>query len=334
MKSSIRLAFAVLLLGGLACSTFSAPPPQRPQIQNPVGTVISSGLPELVGTIQAVNEEAEKTYGPEFIDRATLPLPNYVPAENTYKIGDEVRSGDLTWMVLGWVLVEEPFMPAPTLYVDMLMVNRGNATLYTGDNYTVKDSHGQDTFEVLYTTLAPGERIRTWLTFMLVEEQPALLVLEADPNYNLPAQRIVWDLGPGPCAADVPATLEGERPQAIHRMGEAVTLGNLSIQVTGVSQPPVDGQTPTRYKKVHVDLVFQNLGSQDIEIDPTYAAYLKDADGFGYSSYFAMDYNTLFPGGQLITTAEFEVPDTAQGLMYEFDGTYLGFGKIFIPLGL
>ncbi len=314
-RYSITPAILLLLLSSLACSTVSVP-----QIPNPMSTVI------------AVNEEAQKPYGPEFIDRSTLSAPNYTPAENTFKVGDEVRSGDLTWMVLGWVLVNEPFMTAPTLYVDMLIVNRGNATIYTGDKYTSKDSHGQDTYDVLYTTVAPGERVRVWLTFMLVQEQPNLLILEADPNYNLPAQRLTWDLGPVPCAAEVPTTLEGERAPTVYGIGETATLGNLSIQVTNVTYPPADGQTPTRYKKVHIDLVFQNLGSQDIEIDPAYAAYLKDTQGFGYSTDFAMQYNTLFPGGQLVTTAKFEVPETAQGFMYEFDGTYLGFGKIYFAL--
>lgn len=314
-KHSTYLSLIALLLGSLACSTVSVP-----QIPNPMSTVA------------AVNEEASKPYGPEFTDRASLPAPNYTPAENTFKIGDEVRSGDLTWMVLGWVLVEEPFMPDPTLYVDMLIVNRGNTTIYTGDHYTSKDSHGQDTYDVLYTTIAPGERVRTWLFFHAVQEQPNLLILDADPEYSLPAQRIIWDLGPGPCAAAVPTLLEGERAQTVHGMNETVTIGELSIQVTGVTYPPADNQTPTRYKKVHVDLVFQNLGSQDIVIDPTYAAYLVDSDNFGHSSHFALEQSTLLPGGQLITTAEFEVPDTVQGLMYEFDGTYLNLGKVLIAL--
>ena len=223
-------------------------------------------------------------------------------------------------------------MPAPTLYVDMLMVNRGSQLTYVENYYTSKDVQGQDTYDTIMTTLGPGERVRTWLKFLLVEAQPSRLVLEADSLYGLPAQRLIWDLGPVPCAVETPATLEGEKPQPAHAIGETVTLGQMTLLVTGVSYPPADRQTSPGYKKVNVDLVIQNNGSQDLEIDPIYAAYLKDADGYGYATDFGMSYATIFPGDKVTTTIEFEVPRNAHGLLYEFDGAYLGLGKVFIQL--
>lgn len=286
---------------------------------------------ELVEDIQEVNEEALKTGNPA-LGKPDLPTPNYTPGGGTYKVGDEVRSGAVTWMVLGWYTSEEAFMPAPTLYVDLLMVNRGSSLTYVQNSYTSKDVQGQESYDVVMTTLGPGERVRTWLTFMLVEAQPSRLVLDADSELGLPNKRIIWDLGPAPCAASTPAILEGEQPITLHAIGETVTLGKMTIQVTGVSYPPDDNMTTTGYKYVHVDLVFENHGSKDLEIDPTYAAYLKDGDGYGYSTAFAMGAATIFPGDKLVTTAEFEVPENVHGLIYEFDGAYLNLGKVFILL--
>jgi len=315
MKKVPFLAILILILSTLACGL--------PAIaQKPV---------EMIETIQQVNEEVSNSSGPSQ-GRPELPPPAYVPAENMYMVGQEVRSGSVTWMVLGWYTAEEAFMPAPSLYVDVLMVNRSSQLTYVENYYTSKDIQGQDTYDVIWTTLGPGERVREWLTFVLVEAQPSRLVLEADTNYGLPAQRLIWDLGPVPCAVEAPVLLEGEVPLTLHAIGETVTLGNVSIQVTGVSYPPDDHLTPLGYKKIHVDLVFKNLGSNDLEIDPVYAAYLKDAEGYGYATDFALSYATIFPGDSLVTTARFEVPDNIHGLIYEFDGAYLGLGKIFILL--
>jgi hypothetical protein len=223
-------------------------------------------------------------------------------------------------------------MPAPSLYVDVLMVNRSNQLTYVENYYVSKDAQGQETYDVIWTTLGPGERVREWLTFVLVEAQPSRLILQADSQYGLPNQRLIWDLGPVPCAAAVPTLMEGEVPLTLHAIGETVTLGNLSIQVTGISYPPDDHLTPLGYKKVHVNLVFKNLGSNDLEIDPVYAAYLKDNFGYGYATDFALSFATIFPGDSLVTTAKFEVPENIQGLIYEFDGAYLDLEKIFILL--
>jgi len=315
MKKVPFLAILILILSTLACGL--------PAIaQKPV---------EMIETIQQVNEEVSNSSGPSQ-GRPELPPPAYVPAENMYMVGQEVRSGSVTWMVLGWYTAEEAFMPAPSLYVDVLMVNRSSQLTYVENYYTSKDIQGQDTYDVIWTTLGPGERVREWLTFLLVEAQPSRLVLEADTNYGLPAQRLIWDLGPVPCAVEPPATLEGEKPLPVHTIGESVTMGQMALLVTGVSYPPADNQTPIGYKKVNVDLTIENRGSQDLEIDPAYAAYLKDADGYGYSTIFGMSYATIFPGDSLVTTVKFEIPENIHGLIYEFDGAYLGLGKIFILL--
>ncbi len=308
-----------------------------PVLASFVLSVFACGIPyipqaqEVVDNIKEVNEEASKTGDPALVV-PDLPAPSYTPTEGMYKVGEGVRSSTVTWMVLGWYTAEEAFMPAPTLYVDLLMVNRGDSLTYVENYFTSKDIQGQDTYDVVLTTLGPGERLRTWLTFLLVEAQPARLVLEADPNYGLPAQRLIWDLGPAPCAVAAPAFLDGEKPPTLHAIGENVTLGRMSVQVTEVSYPPADSQTPSGYKKVNVALVFRNLGSQDLEIDPVYAAYLKDVDGYGYSTAFALNSATIFPGDKLVTAAKFEVPENVRGLIYEFDGAYLGMGKIFVLL--
>jgi len=314
MKRIPCLALVVLILSTLACGL--------PAASNPV---------EVFENIQKVNTEAAKTGDPS-LGRPDLPLPAYEPAENMFKVGQEVRSGSVTWMVLGWYTAEEAFNPAPTLYVDVLMVNRSSQLTYVENYYVSKDAQGQETYDVIWTTLGPGERVREWLTFVLVEAQPSRLILQADSRYGLPNQRLIWDLGPVACAAAAPALMEGEVPLTLRAIGETVTLGQMSILVTGVSYPPDDHLTPLGYKKIHVDLVFKNLGSNDLEIDPVYAAYLKDAEGYGYATDFALSYATIFPGDSLITTARFEVPENIHGLIYEFDGAYLGLGKIFILL--
>jgi len=315
VNKKICLSTAALALAVLACGL-----PSVPEIQKSIEDV------------REVNEELSRPVGPYFGAGESLPAPDYTPAENAYMIGQQVDSGSVTWMVLGWFTETGPYMPAPTLYVDILMVNRGSSPVFIENYYSSKDAQGQDTYDNITATLNPGERVRKWLTFLLVEAQPSLLVLEADSTYGLPSQRLIWDLGPAPAAVTAPPLIDGEKEQTIYAVGETVQAGELTIRVTGVSYPPSNAQSPAGYKKVHVDLVFENTGSQDIEIDPGYAAWLKDAHGYEYSTAFAMNYSTIFPGGNLTTTAKFEVPETATGLMYEFDGLYIGLPKIFVRL--
>jgi len=119
MKKVPFLAILILILSTLACGL--------PAIaQKPV---------EMIETIQQVNEEVSNSSGPSQ-GRPELPPPAYVPAENMYMVGQEVRSGSVTWMVLGWYTAEEAFMPAPSLYVDVLMVNRSSQLTYVENYYT------------------------------------------------------------------------------------------------------------------------------------------------------------------------------------------------------
>ena len=118
MKKVPFLAILILILSTLACGL--------PAAQKPL---------EVFENIQQVNEEASKTGNPA-LGMPELPPPAYVPAENMYMVGQEVRSGSVTWMVLGWYTAEEAFMPAPTLYVDVLMVNRSNQLTYVENYYT------------------------------------------------------------------------------------------------------------------------------------------------------------------------------------------------------
>ncbi len=367
MKRQFIFALSLLVLASLACglpAAKSVTTPEPVQERDPIGTVqalqatvASMGTPaapgggaepgarltamatlvSVIGDVSATQAAIATTVvggatggGMEVAPTDVLPLPAYTPSPDTHAIGERVDYGEITWIVLGWNVVQDPFMPK-TLVVDLLTINRSSSPVYIANSFTSKDVQGQDSYAAGAENLSAGERARVSMQFF-IEGQPSLLVLNPDDYYGYPASRIIWDLGPNPAAVAAPAPLEGERQPVIYKVGDVVQLGSLTIQATGVTFPPPDSLSSLGCKYVAIDLVFQNQGTQDVEINSDYAIWLKDADGFYYGSYFSMPNSTIFPGGQMVTQAKIEAPVNARGLMLVFDGGYMGLDKIFIAL--
>ena len=271
---------------------------------------------------------------------AELPVPSYAPKENYHALGEEVADGDMTWIVLGWTIKEFSIEVADysekTVYVDLLLVNRGNTEIWVENRFWLKDDHGEDTAGFSARRLGSGERIRLWLTFTLYDKghQPQTLYLEPEEE-GIPSTRLLWDLGPAPAAVNAPTPFAEERAQNTNPLGTPARLGPLDVTVTSVSYPPPDRDSYPGTKYITVDLILENLSSNDADISFIYGfPWLKDAGGYYYSPILGKDIGdgTIFPGEKMVTQATFEVFEEASGLVFEFDGSYLGWGREFFDL--
>lgn len=261
-----------------------------------------------------------------------LPQPAYTPMDGYHLVGERVDSGNVTWVLLGWTSIESTLENLQIAYMDVLVINRGGSEAWIENTFGLKDVQGADVYASGATSLLPGERQRMWLSFYMEPgKTPATLYLEADSS-GIPNQRLLWDLGTAPCAATAPDKLEGEREITSVAIGETGSVGNLNITVLNVSYPEKDRDSYPGYKYVAIDLLFENTGSNDVDIDASYAGWVKDAASYYYGEYFSLDAATIFPGGQLQTQAKFEIPEEADGLLFLFDGSYLGWGKTFFRL--
>lgn len=307
-----------------------------------VAGIQSTAMAMMSDLMEAANSEELEVFTTEGIETietfspyrsfAGLPQPGYTPMDGYHMVGERVDSGNITWILLGWMSIESTLENTQIAYMDVLVINRGDSEAWIENSFGLKDVQGADVYTSGATSLLPGERQRMWLSFIMEPgKQADILYLQADSS-GIPAQRILWDLGDIPCAVAAPGKLDGEREMASYAIGETGRVGNLNITVLGISFPEKDRNSYPGYKYVAVDLLIENTGSSDVNIDATYAGWLKDAANYYYGEYFSMDASTIFPGGQLQTQAKFEIPEEADGLLFLFDGSYLDFGKAFFKL--
>ena len=256
-----------------------------------VETAIDQARPNLKETILAAGKDARegiqnfKTLNAPMPTQGTLPLPDYTPAKGNHMVGEVVNSGQLSWSVLRWNVIQEPFMPSKTLLVDVLTINRSQMILYIPNNFTQKDKKGQDTYATGGVNLAPGERVRRRLTFY-IDNEPNLVILDADKNSGRPSARIIWELGPVPVETAAPPIQTGEKIEKVYKVGESCRLGNLEIKVTRIEFPESDRNLVPGYRYVAADIVFKNKGSQDFIVDDNLSAWIKDRQDFEYGEYF------------------------------------------------
>jgi hypothetical protein len=124
------------------------------------------------------------------------------------------------------------------------------------------------------------------------------------------------------------------------KVGELVTNGKMRMMVHGWAPVSEDIQTPEAGKTLMVvDFTILYTGAKTFWFSASNFS-IKDSEGRAYQEHSTfllkgvVSGATLFKGEKLHTTIQYQIPKTASGLTFVYEGSsYEGFAKIFIPLG-
>ena len=132
-------------------------------------------------------------------------------------------------------------------------------------------------------------------------------------------------------------------PPQNYKVGDIITLKDLGLAVLGWSTPEGDEfSKPDAGKKfVAVDMVIVNQGADPTNLSSLFQASLKDSTAQTYSSDLMATIaakskapsGSLLPGEKVRGKVGFQIPEDATGLVFVFDPSLLGSGKIFVELG-
>ncbi len=335
----VVLAVLVLILVTLACGEEDSP--------TLVGQVTTEPLGE--GQVTATAEPGQPESPAEEPTQA---------APTTYQVGDIISMGDVIMVVLGWDNPPGDDFSKPDegnvfVSVDLILVNQSDSSISVSSmlQMGLKDDTHQ-LYDVDFTAsmaidesspdgeIAPGERIRGKVGFQVPEDATGLIfVFDADVWGT---GKVFVELGPEPISVDPPADLPGEQVQTMFAVGDIIEIGDLTITVNEVTNPPGDSFNKPDEGKVFVvvDVTIQNRGSEAASISSLLQMSLKDDTGQVYdldlmasaaSGGTAPD-GEIAPGETIRGQVGFQVPEDATGLVFVFDADVWGFGKVFVTL--
>jgi hypothetical protein len=281
-----------------------------------------------------------------------------IPTETIYEVGDIVSINDTILVVLGW---DQPaggdFNPPDEdkkyLVVDLMLANQGSRSFNSSPVFqmTLKSPSGQKYNLNPKANLAsgsnqpngevnPGEILRGKVGFQVPEEvTDFIFVYEA----NLLGQgEVSVNLGSVPVAMDPPEKLDLLPSLEIYQTGDLIEIADLYIQVLGASYPPGNEIVKPKqgYQFVAVDIQIENQGVSVQEITSVVQMYIKDETGQKYTFHLGaqslldtgLPDDELQPGEKVRGQIGFQVPESAQELVFVFDAEVFGFGKVFITL--
>jgi hypothetical protein len=284
--------------------------------------------------------------------------PTELPQEQTYEVGDIVSLSNTILVVLGWDQplggdLNPPAAGKKYLAVDVLIANQGEHSFNISPAFqmTLKDPSGQKYNVNGKANLAsdsnppngeinPGEVIRGKVGFHVPEELTNFVFVYEVNLIGL--GEVSVNLGPTPIAMDPPADLNLPQAQELFRVGDQIEISNLIIQVNQVGYPagteiikPKEG-----FRFVSVDVEVENQGETTQEITSIVQMYLKDSTGQKYTFHLGaqsvidsgLPDDELQPGERIRGQIGFQVPNSAQGLIFVFDADVFGFGKVFVAL--
>jgi hypothetical protein len=188
--------------------------------------------------------------------------------------------------------------------------------------------------------ISPGERIRGQVGFQVPQDATGLVfVFDADVWGR---GKVFVELGPEPTALEPPAELPGERPLTTYAVGDVIEIGDLTITVNEVNNPPGDSfSRPDEGNEfLVVDVTITNRSAEAVAISSVLQMFVKDATG----QYYVLDImasaasggttpdGEVAPGETIRGQAGFQVPEDATNLVFVFDASVWGYGKVFVAL--
>jgi len=324
------VALVVVLLSSLACGGSTSP------------TLIATSAPQT----ESESQLAEPTQAPPPV------------SQNIYKVGDIVSIGDTVLVVLGWENVEPNDFSKPDegkkfIAVELLVVNKSQAaiTVSTLLQMSLKDDTGQK-YEVDFMAssaieggnidgeLSPGEKVRGKVGFQVAQDAKGLQFVFDESVWG--SGKVFVDLGAEPLSIEPPADVAGEIMQTTYKVGDVISMGSTLLTVNEIQYPAGDDFSKPNpgNKYLVVDLTIENQGSEAISISTLLQMSLKDPGGKKFDVDFMASVASggtspdgeIAPGEKLRGQVGFQVPENAAGLVFVFDASVWGSGKVFVEL--
>jgi hypothetical protein len=311
----------------------------------------SAEAEEGVENTETSNNETEATNETEAAADTTEAASESEDAN--YNVGDIIEIGDVVLIVLGWeVVTNDTFTPDDGnqfVAVDILFINKSDnvENLSSILQMTLRDETGQkyDTdFMASAATqsgapegeLSSGERVRGQVAFQVPQTFEELTFVYDASVFGTGKVFVV--LGSEPTAVEPPTQVTGEKEQTANAVGEAVEVEDLTVTVNEVLYPTGDGfiQANEGNKFVVVDLTVENRSTEATAISTIAQMELKDATGQRYTldlmasqaSGGSTPDGELAPGEVLRGQVGYQVPADATGLVFIFDASVFGDGRI------
>lgn len=158
-----------------------------------------------------------------------------------------------------------------------------------------------------------------------------------EPAVAEPAATKAPEEAPAPTDTPVPPA-----PTA-YKVGDVISIGDMVMVVLGWDSPLGDEfNKPDEGKKfVAIDVLLVNQGSATTSVSTMLQMSLKDATAQKYDVDLAANIATgssspdgeISPGERMRGKVGFQVPQDATGLVFVFDASIFGTGKVFVELG-
>ncbi len=335
----LALAALILLAATLACG--------------------GSVSPTLVGQVPTEPSRVEQTAVPTEVGATESPTEEPTQAAPTsYQVGDIISMGDVIMVVLGWDSppgddFSKPDEGKKFVAVDLILVNQSESSISVSSmlQMELKDATSQ-VYDVDFTAsmaisrsspdgeISPGERVRGQVGFQVPEDATGLVfVFDADVWGT---GKVFVELGSEPVSVEPPAELPGEQAQTVFAIGDVIEIGDLTLTINEVTNPPGDSfNKPDEGNKfVVVDITIKNQGSAAVSVSSMLQMSLKDDTGQGYdldlmasaASGGTTPDGKIAPGETIRGQVGFQVPEDTTGLVFVFDADVWGFGKVFVAL--
>jgi hypothetical protein len=313
--------------------------------------------PTLVGQVTPEPSTEEPPSGVEQPTEAPAEEPT-VAGPTTYQVGDIVSIGDVVMVVLGWDTPSGDDFSQPDegnmfVAVDITLVNQSDSAISLSSmlQMKLKDNTGQQ-YDVDFVAsmaidasspdgeISPGERVRGKVGFQVPEDVAGLVfVFDADVWGT---GKVFVELGSDPLTVDVPADLPGEQAQHMFAIGDTIEIGDLTLTVNEVTNPPGDDFSKPDEGNIFVvvDVTITNGSSEAANVSSLMQMSLKDDTGQVYdldlmasaASGGTTPDGEIAPGETIRGQVGFQVPEDASGMVFVFDSDVWGFGKVFVVL--
>ena len=338
-QARLVLAVLVLILATLAC-----------------GEEVSPTLVGQVTTEPSGEEQATATTEPGPTEPSTEEPTEAAPTN--YQVGDVISMGGVVMVVLGWDNPPGDDFSKPDegnvfVAVELILVNQSDSSISVSSMLQMElkdDTHQR--YDVDFTAsmaidesspdgeISPGERIRGKVGFQVPEDATGLVfVFDADVWGT---GKVFVELGPEPVSVEPPADLPGEQAQTMFAIGDVIEMGDLTLTVNEVTNPPGDSFNKPDEGNIFVvvDMTIKNQGSEAASVSSMLQMSLKDDTGQVYdldlmasvASGGTTPDGEIAPGETIRGQAGFQVPEDATGLVFVFDADVWGFGKVFVML--
>ncbi len=347
----LLLAVLMLFLVMLACGEEVSP------------TLVGQVTSEPSSEEEAITSEEPSGEGDVMVatEPSTIESPAEEPMEaapTNYQVGDIISMGDIVMVVLGWDNPPGGDFTKPDegnvfVGVELILVNQSDSSTSISSllQMELKDDTYQR-YDVDFTAsmaidgsspdgeISPGERVRGKVGFQVPEDATGLVfVFDAD---IWGTGKVFVELGPEPVSVEPPGDLPGEQTQAMFAVGDVIEIGELTLTINEVTNPPGDSfNKPDEGNLfVVVDITIQNQDSEAASVSSMLQMSLKDDTGQVYDldlmASVAAGGKTpdgeIAPGETIRGQVGFQVPVEATGLVFVFDADVWGSGKVFVAL--